>query len=390
LNVNYVLDGTLQKSGELLRITPRLINVADESILWSEKFDKEMQDIFSIQDEITQAIVNKLKVNLLAEDKEKVYKRGTESIEAYNQYLLGQFHLAKRRVGDYYKSYGYFNKAIELDPNYALAYVGLADTYILLGVLTGGPSQAKSKAEEAVVKALEIDENLAEAHTSLAWIKYEYNWDWEGAEREFKRSIELNPNYATAHQWYAEYLNSMGRLDEARREIEKAYELSPLSLIINAVVGFIDFHGRRYDKAILQYEKTIAMDPNFQMVYYYLAWAYRYKGMYKEGLELLDEWKVKGRIEEGYFYYQSMMFYAHMGRKKEALQLFEQTKLTTTNYGKAQFYFKLGDVEQGFVYLEKAYEVRDINMRLVKVSPEFDNIRNDPRYKEILNKMNLE
>jgi len=389
LNVNHVLDGTLQKSGDTLRITPRLINIADESILWSEKFDKEMQDIFSIQDDITQAIVDKLKVNLLAEDKDKVYRRGTESVEAYNQYLLGQFHMARRTIGDYQKAYDYFNKATELDPNYALAYVGLADAYILFRIEVDIPG-AKSKAEEAISKALELDENLAEAHTSLAWIMFDYHWDWEGAEREFKRSIELNPNYATAHQWYAEYLNYVGRLDEARQEIEKALELSPLSLIINTVAGSIYFSGRWYDNAFVQYKKTIAMDPNFQKVYEYLSYAYRNRGMYKEGLEALEEWKGTGKITEFIFNYESMMLYAQMGQIKEAIQFYEQIKPVLNDYGKAGWYFAFGDIDQGFVFLEKAFVQRSVSMRYIKADPAFDNIRNDPRYKAILRKMNLE
>ena len=389
LNVGFILVGTLQKSGDILRITPRLIKIADDSILWSDSYDTENQDVFSIQDEIARAIVDELKVNLLAEEKDTVYERGTESVEAYNQYLLGKFHLEKRTAGDYFKAYNYFNKAIELDPDYALAYVGLADTFILYRV-AGGPPQAKSKAEEAIVKALAIDANLAEAYTSLAWIKFEYHWDWAGAEREFRRAIELNPNYATAHQWYAEFLNNMGRFDEARQEIEKALELSPLSLVINAIVGFIDFYGRRYDKAISQYKKTIAMDPNFQMVYWFLSWAYRAKGMYREGLESLEVWKETGKIPAFQFNHERVMIYAQMGQIKEAVQFFEQIKSNLESYFQAEIYFVLGDIDHGFIFLDKACEQKHGNMRFIKVNPLFDNIRSDPRYKEILRKMNLD
>jgi len=390
LNVDFVLDGTLQKSGDTLRITPRLINIADESILWSEKYDKEIQDVFSIQDDITQAIVYKLKVNLLAEEKDKVYKRGTESVEAYNQYLLGQFHLAKRTSEDYIKSYDYFNKAIELDPNYALACVGLADTYILHR-LAGAPfAEVKPKAEEAIEKALEIDDNLAEAHTSLAWIKFEYHWDWEGAEKEFKRAIELNPNYATAHQWYAEFLNCMGRLDEARREIEIAHELSPLSLVINAIVGFIDFYDRRYERAILQCKKTIAMEPDFPLTYWYLGHAYLHNGMYKELGEEMENWVEKGLLQERHLARLRVGYEMRMGRKKEAFQFYEEIKSNLSKYTKALLNFELGNIDQGFFYFEKAYEEKHFLMRFIKIEPEFDNIRSDPRYKEILRKMNLE
>jgi TolB-like protein/Tfp pilus assembly protein PilF len=390
LNVRYVLDGTLQKSGGTLRIMPKLVNIADDSVLWSDVYDTENQDVFSIQDEIAQAIVDELKVNLLAEEKDKVYKRVTENAEAYNLYSLGKFHLEKRTDEDFNKAYDYFNKAIELDPTYALAYVGLADTYIVHPSWGSPPPDAKLKAEGAVAKALAIDENLAEAHTSLGWIKFEHHWDWEGAEREFKRAIELNPNYATAHQWYAEFLNNMGRPDEARQEIEKALELSPLSLIINTMVGFIDYYGRRYDKAILQYKKTMAMAPNFLPLYNYLGHAYLYSGKYKEGLEEAEEWIKKGIISGENLPVAKMWIESRTGRKEALSQYFEQIKSNVDSYNKAILYFELGDIDQGFLFLEKAFEERHAMMRFIKIDPGFDNIRSDPRYKEILIKMNLE
>jgi serine/threonine protein kinase/Tfp pilus assembly protein PilF len=390
LNVNLILEGTLQKSGDTLRISPKLINIADDSILWSDNYDTKDQDVFSIQDEIAQAIVDELKVNLLAGEKDKVYKKGTENAEAYNLYSWGKLHLEKRTDEDFNKAYDYFNKAIELDANYALACVGLADTYIVHPFWGFPPPNARLKAEEAVAKALAIDENLAEAHTSLAWIKFDYHWDWEGAEREFKRALELNPNYATAHQWYAEFLTNLGRLDESRQEIERALELSPFSPVINTTVGFIDFHGRRYDKAISQYKKTIEMFPNFLGVYYYLGDAYLYGGKYKELLEEAEGWLEKGIITEEYFTYARMMCELRKGRKEALSQYSEQIKSNYNNFDKAVVYFESGDIDQGFFFLEKAYEERYDQMRFIKVNPAFDNIRSDPRYKEILRKMNLE
>jgi len=390
LNVDYILDGTLQKSGDTLRIRPKLINIADDSILWSTTYDTENQDVFSIQDEITQAIVDELKVNLLADEKEKVYKRGTKNAEAFNLYSLGKFHLEKRSDEDLYNAYDYFYKAIELDPNYALAYVGLADTYIVHPFWGSPPPDARHKAEEAAEKAFAIDENLTEAHTSLAWIKMEYYWDWEGAEREFKRALELNPNYATAHQWYAEFLTNMGKLEDARLEIERALELSPLSQVVNLAVGFVDFHGRRYDKAISQYKKTMEMFPNFLGIYDYLFDAYLYSGRHKELLEEVEEWFEKGIWSERGLATARMWCELRMGRKEAPAQYFEKIKSNVGNYTKAEVYFELGDIDQGFFFLEKAYEQRNVNMRFIKVSPAFDNIRNDPKYKEILRKMNLD
>ncbi|MFC2142701.1 protein kinase, partial [Acidobacteriota bacterium] len=390
LDVNFVLEGTLQKSGDSLRIIPRLIRIADESILWSNKYDTENQDVFSIQDEITQAIVDELKVNLLAEEKDKVYERGTESVEAYSQYQLGKFRLGGRTEEDYIKAYDYFNKAIELDPNYALAYVGLADTYILHGIRGMPFAEVKLNAEKAIAKALEIDEDLAEAHTSLAWMKYAYHWDWEGAEREFKRAIELNPNYATAHQWYSEYLWEMRRFDEARHELEKALELSPLSLIINSMFGHFEWASRGIDEAIVQFKRVIAMDPNFQHAIGSLIFVYLYSGMYEESKETLEEAKEKGAFTEREYVVLRELIDAFVGGKDEMSQFVERYNSFFDNVNKAIFTFSVGDIDQGFVYLEKALEEKNPGMPTIKVSPAFDNIRNDPRYKEILRKMNLD
>ena len=218
----------------------------------------------------------------------------------------------------------------------------------------------------------------------------EYYWDWEGAEREFKRGLELNPNYATAHQWYAEFLYNMGRFDEARQEIERALELSPLSQVVNLAVGFVDFHGRRYDKAISQYKKTMEMFPDFLGIYDYLFDVYLYSGKYKELLEEVEEWFEKGFWSERGLNNARMWCELRMGRKEAPAQYFEQIKSNVGNYTKAKWYFELGDIDQGFFFLEKAYEQRNVNMRFIKVSPAFDNIRSDPRYKQILRKMNLE
>ena len=390
LNVTFILDGTILKSGDTLRIRPRLIDVADDSILWSGSYDAENQDILSIQDEITKAIVDELKVNLLAEEREKVYERGTKSVEAYYQYLLGKLRLERRNEEDYNKSLDYFNKAIKLDPDYALAYVGLADTYILLGVLSTPFAEVKPKAEEAVAKALELDENLAEAHTSLAWIKYSYHWDWEGAEREFRCAIELNPNYETAHHWYSEFLSDMGRFDEARQEIEIALELSPLSLIINSMLGHLEWVSRGVDDAIVQFKRVIDMDPNFQNANGSLIFAYLYSGMYEESKAVLEEAKEKGVFTESQSVLLKEIIDAHMGGKEEMSQFLERYNTFFSNFNKAIFNFVDGDTDQGFVFLEKAFEEREPDMTATKIIPQFDNIRNDPRYKEILRKMNLE
>jgi len=249
LNVGTVLEGSVRKAGNRLRISAQLINVADGYHLWSEKYDRDMEDIFAIQDEISLAIVDKLKVKLLGEEKAALVKRYTDNLEAYSLYLKGRYHWSKRTPEGIKKAIQHFKQVIEKDPNYALAHAGLADCYSMLEQARVLPAkEAFPKAKAAVTKALEIDETLAEAHTSLAFVRWYYDWDWAGAEKEFLRAIELNPNYPTGHQWYAVYLAEMGRPAEAISEIKKAQELDPLLVIINIASAWILICARQYDQ----------------------------------------------------------------------------------------------------------------------------------------------
>ena len=397
LNVNTVLRGSVQKAGNRVRITAQLINIADESLIWSEQYNRDLEDVFAIQDEISLAIVNMLKVGLLGEEKTELLKRHTEDIEAYNLYLKGNWFLKRRTKQRLIKALEYFEKAIEIDPNYALAHSGLADSYALLGNYAYMlPKEAYPKAKEAALTALELDDTLAEAHTSLAFIKLDYDWDWMGAEQEFKRALELNPNYATAHHWYALYLITTGRSDEALEEIKRAHELDPLSLIINRNTGQIFYRARQYDKAIEALKKTIEMDPNFRSSHRYLGMVYLQKSMFEQALEEFQKEKDIIRVFNAHIESLMGVAYVLLGKREKALQILgkliaRSKKMYVASSEIAIIHFALGENDQGFERLAKAYKERDPWLRKkLKTEPILDNVRSDPRFKELLKKMDLE
>jgi serine/threonine protein kinase/Tfp pilus assembly protein PilF len=387
LNVEMVLDGSVRKAGNKLRITAELVKAADGYPVWSKIYERDLEDTFALQDEISLAIIDSLQIKLLGKEKAKLVKHHTQNLEAYNLYLMGRFFWNKRTEEDMRKSVQYFEQAIEKDPTYALALAGLADSYITLAQWEFLSSkEAYPKAKEAAIKALEIDDLLAEAHNALATVKSDFDWEWEGAEKEYKRAITLNPNYATAHQWYAEHLIKMLRFEEALTEFDRALEIDPLSLIINSVRGWPFAFTGEYDKAIEQYKKTLEMDPDFRPAREYLADAYRLKGMYEEalkGYELLNNSK------------EIAVTYAKFSKTKEARQLLneliEQSKHTYISPFKlANICFELGDNDQGFAWLEKAYEERDYLISRIKILPKFDDLSSDPRMTSLLKKMGLD
>jgi TolB-like protein/predicted Ser/Thr protein kinase len=301
LNVETLLEGSVRKAGSRVRITAQLINVTDGYHLWSERYDRDIgalccpEDIFAIQDDISLTIVDKLKVKLLKGEKTKLVKRHTEDLDAYNLYLKGRYFWNRRTEESLKKSIDCFNQAIEKDPGYALAYAGLADSYVTLQDYSSlSPKVTLPKAKQAAYKALEIDGTLAEARNSLAQVLFR-EWDWQGAEKEHKRAIELNPNYASAHHWYALVLAYAARFDEAIAEMKRAWELDPLSLIINRNLGLVLCYAHRYDKAIKQLQKTLEMDPSFSLAHASLGLVYLRKAMYQEALtELQKESDIRG------------------------------------------------------------------------------------------------
>jgi tetratricopeptide (TPR) repeat protein len=385
----------VQQAGNRLRISAQLINVEDGYHLWSERYDREIADVFAIQDDISQAIVTALKIKLGIEEKAALVKRYTDDIEAYNLYLRGRYYWNKRTMEGINRSVEYFKQAIEINPTYALAYSGLAESYIEFGEWYIYPSkEVYPKARTAALKALEIDDELAEAHCALAMIKRDYDWDWSGAEREFKRAIELNPNYPTAHQWYADYFLTMGRTKEAIAEAKRAQELDPLSLIISAELGLCLHFSGQYDKATEQFQKILEMDPNFAIAHFFLSSAYFYKGLHDEAiLEMQKAIDLSGRNAAFIAFLGTE--YAISGKTDKANEVLDETlelskQKYVSPYSIAQIYLALDQKDKAFEWLEKAYEERDYALIYLKTITIADKQRSDPRYKALLKKMNLE
>jgi len=401
LNVETLLEGSVRKAGNRVRITAQLVNVADGYHLWSEKYDRNIgelccpEDIFAIQDEISLAMVEELKGKLLRKEKAAIVKRHTEDLEAYNLYLKGRHFWNKRTEGSLRKSIEYFKQAIRKDPGYALAHAGLADSYFTLrDYASVSPKEVYPKAREAVQKALEIDGTLAEAHTSLAQLRFR-EWDWEGAEKESKRAIQLNPGYATAHHWYALQLMYMARFDEAIAEMKKAQESDPLSLVISRNAALVFYFGRDYDRALEELKKTLEMDPSFSLTRAWLAHVYLQKGLYKEALREFQKENVPPEGLDPSLEVGKGITYVKMGKRSKARKvldgLLERAKEAyVPPILLADLHFALGENDQGFKWLNKGYEERDSTLLEIKVDPGFDSVRSDPRFKALLKKVGLE
>jgi serine/threonine protein kinase len=394
LNVKTVMEGSVRKSGNRLRITVQLINVADGYHLWSERYDREMQDIFTVQDEISLTIVDRLKVKLLEKDKAKLVKRYTDDPEAYSHYLNGRYFWYRRYEGGLQKGIDCFKLAIDQDPLYALAYVGIADCYNQFG-LWGflHPEEAYPKAKVACTKALEIDNTLAEAHASLGWINMFYDRDWVEAEKEYKRAIELNPNYATVHYYYALYLGAVGRGIEGVAEAKKSVDLDPLCLVHNAILGFELYCKHQIDEAIDQLRKTLEMESNFAVTCLFLGLSYMGKERWGEAIASLK--KFADLWQSSPFTIGFLGFaYGMSGLKNEATSMLDQlNELSQQKYVsslyKALVYIGMGKKDQAFEYLYKAHDERESWMVCLKVAPFMDTLRSDPRYDVLLMKMGL-
>lgn len=394
LKVEAVLDGNIQRIGDHLRLTAQLIGVRDGAPLWSGKFDERFNNVFAAQDLISERVAEALALRLTGEQRESLRKRYTDNIEAYQAYSSGRYFWDKRSGEGVRKATEYFQQAINLDPNYALAYAGLADCYIS-GHLGLPPREGYAKAEAEAMKALQLDDTLAEAHNSLAITRF-FVWDWPGAEREYRRAIELDPNCAAAHEWYAFYLETVGRMDEGFSEIHRALALNPLSLTINTGLGRMYYSNRQYDQAIAQYRKTLELDPNILWVRLRLGQALSQKGLSDESLaefrkarDILPE--SSGADIVSIRFAQALAF---MGRRDEAKKIIDQWKRLPTAgsislHDVAIIYVGLGENNEAFALLERAYTERDFYVATIKADPRFDPIRSDPRYADLLRRLGL-
>ena len=394
LGVQAILIGRLEARGGELSISGELVDARDGTHLWGDHYERKLSDLQSLQGELAQDMASALRLQLSGEEKTRFGQGYTRNAEAYQLYLKGRYFWNKRTTEGMKKGLESFEQAIRLDPDYAAAYVGLADCYgVLSQVGDFSPNDVMPKAKAAALDALRIDETLAEAHASLAMIDELYDWNWKSADTEFKRAIELNPNYATAHHWYAMYLSAMGRNNEALAEIRRAEALDPVSLITDTNEGWILFCARQYDQAINKLQATIEMDPNFANAHYKLALVYEIKGMYKEAVEEhLKSKALSGDISENVEKLKAA--YVTSGSKGYYREELRQLKDTSTRGYVLPKYFvltelQLGNTEETLKWLEAAYKERTEPMVYLKVDPRFDSLRSDPRFEDLLRRVNL-
>jgi serine/threonine-protein kinase len=387
LNASTVLEGSVRKAGNRLRITAQLINVSDGYHLWSEKYDRELKDVFTIQDEISLAIVDKLKVRLLGEDKARLAKRYTDNFEVYDLYLKGRYCLSKLTEGGIKKSLDYFQQAIRKDPSYALAYGGVAGVYYVLAVIEQLPSnETMPRVKSELLKALELDDSLAEVHAWLGELYLQYEWDWSSAERELKRAIELKPNSPEGHQFYADYLISTGRMDEALAEVERARVLDPLSTIPNTILAWQLFTSRRFDQAIDHCRKMLEKEPS------YLLQVHLWRSLHQKNMlnEALTECKRLFTLFAGREIAEAMEHgYPESGFKGAmcagAQTLMEQSKVRYVSpYMIATLFAQAEEHDLTLQWLEKAYEERDQRVYSMGIDPGWDRVRSNPRFTALL------
>ncbi len=399
LKVDTVLEGSVRKAGERLRITAQLINVADGYHLWSERYDREMEDIFDLQDEIARKIVDKLRLGLEMDSQAPLIKRYTENLEAYNLYLKGRYHLNQRNESSLLKAVECLEKAAAADDGYALPHAGLAEAYILLNLdcpfLQGETalSDTHSKAKDAARRAISLDESCAEAHVALALVHYRLDWDWEQAEKEFRRAIELNDGFATGHHQYAMLLASLNRLDEALVQIKRAHELDPLSQIISTAVGRILHFSRRFEEATAQCRRTLELNPQFAGAYFDLGLTYILQENFPEAIAAFEKLKELSEDPKGAMLYLAATYF-RMGDRDEGFEIYNALmEMSKTEHISriplACVYSELGDPEKAFELLEQGFAARDSNLVYLPCEPVFDSLRSDPRFQDLLDRMGL-
>jgi serine/threonine protein kinase/tetratricopeptide (TPR) repeat protein len=395
LNVGTILEGSVRWAEDRLRVTAQLVDAKDECHLWSERYDRPRGDIFSIQDDITSAIVNRLKPTLADQEKPMSTKSRPMNLDAYHLYLRGCYFRSKGTPGAVHRAFEYFQRAIEHDPNYALPYVGLALSYCLLPFYTlSPPAQVVPKAKQMVARALQIDPMLPDAHGALGFIKTWFDWDWAGAQREIRLAIELNPGCDRFHLWYAYCLMLQGRYDEARKQACEALELDPISVLLNRELGLISYFAGDYDQAIDMLQKTIEMDPSIMYAHAHLGVAYMRKAMYEEALREIQKEREVARGSHTWADTLDAVVRALMGQQQAAREALDRLlgrsqREYVSPFHLACIYFMLEQDDEGFQWLSKAYAGQDLWLCFLRAIPGYDRIRTDPRCVELLNKINL-
>ena len=394
LNVDAIVEGSVQHSGDKVRIDAQLIDARKDRNLWTESYQSDLSDVLTLQGNVARAVAGEVRAQLTPQESASISKSQTVNPRAYESYLQGRYFWNKRTAADLNAAIKSFNGAIALDPTYARAYAGLADSYATLGnnrLLP--PDEAFPKAEAAAEKALSLDEDLAEAHASLAFAHWNYDFDWNVVDREYKRAIELNPGYATAYHWYSGYLSGMGRHSEAIAAVKKARELDPLSPRINANVGFILYFARQYDAAIEELQKTLQMDTTSNAPYLYLGMAYLQEGKSQEAIVALEK---NSRISDtpAADSLDLAYGYAVARQRQDSLKLLHQVmaepnKTYMPALWVARVYTALGEKEEALTWLRKAYDERSPQLPFLNVDPRWDPLRSEPRFQDLLRRMKL-
>ncbi|MEM0117208.1 MAG: adenylate/guanylate cyclase domain-containing protein [Conexivisphaerales archaeon] len=394
LGVDVILEGSVRKAGPKLRIAAQLIDSKTEEHLWSQEYDRELTDVFAMQSDIAGRIAEAMRIEFLRETMVRLQSKSTKNLQSYELYLKGRFFWNKRTESDLKKAIRFFSASCRLDSSYAPSYSGLADSYSTLALLEFmPPRKAFPRAKVAAQKALKLNPKLADAHTSLGLIRFQYEWDWKGAEEEFKKAIELNPNYQFAHHFYADFLKARGRFDEALKEIGLAQELDPLSLSINTGVGHVLYLSGQYDNALDQYRRTVELDPNFLQARLWYGRPLLQKGMFREAIsELQMAVKLSGRSTIAL----AMLghAYASAGKRKEAEEILRELRALSTKkyvapYWIAVVYNGMRDMERTFFWLRRALSERSSWLVWIGVEPRFSWLRRDLRFKEILESVGL-
>jgi serine/threonine protein kinase/tetratricopeptide (TPR) repeat protein len=397
LNVNAVVEGSVERIGNRVRISAQLIRAATDQHLWADSYDRDVRDVLMLQDEVARSIAGEIQVKVTPEEHARLARTRQVNPEAYDLYIKGRYFWVKRTQESIDKAIGYLRQAIDHDPTFAAAYSGLADCYSSLGfsfdVGSRAPNDVQPKAITAATKAVELDDSSAEAHSSLAFIKLNYGWDWPGSEAEFKRAIRANPGWANGHHWYAHNLISAGRVQEAEAESKRALEVDQLSPIMNVHLGWHYYFARQYDKSLEQLQKTIELDPHHGLAYWYRGWDYEQKGMYADALREMRKGQelLKGNmIVEGDIGH----LYAISGKKAEAERVIHELEQLSAHryinpFEIALIYIGLGDKNQAFHWLENAYRERSDMLVYLKVDPRLDPIRSDSRFADLVRKVGI-
>jgi TolB-like protein/Tfp pilus assembly protein PilF len=390
LNVDGVVEGTVFRVGEHVRISAQLVHASSDTHLWAESYERDLRDVFALQAEVAQAIAAEIRVQVTPPERKRLSRARRNSPVAQEAYLLGRFFWNKRTPESLGRSLEHFEQAIKAEPACALAYAGIANVHIALGAApyeVVSPREALPKARSAAQKALDIDETLGEAHTARAYVSWVYDYDWGAAEKGFRRALALAPGYATAHQWYASFCEHQGRISEALTAVERARERDPLSLQVNTAVAYVLHYARDYDRAIEQGLKTLELDPAFPAAHFFLALTYVQKGLL---VEALTEAEKAATFSDRSIASLSCIggCYAAMGKTREAQRMIKELQeLSKENhvspYQISWIYAGLRDKENALVYLEQAYKQRSTYLTLIKMEPAWDFLRSDPRFQDL-------